>query len=228
MTIEIARYQIPLLLRRGVTGVILMTLLTAQTTQEWGSELALPHMATRAQSIPEKTEIIFDAEPFAGITPVRFTSTDETSISERLVYDDAPYRAEILYWKNRSGYSLIYTVMGTDPANPTGWEFFTGKQLTPDGTGKAPSPVGVIRYARFSTPESACFRFQGFWEFGSIWEERTRMLGGYVCRTDVAQISHAEIAGLLAHLGVRGKAPEQAPAPDGPEMKRDRIEPSNR
>ena len=228
MNSSIARGRVPLLMWRGALGATLIMLVSAQTTQEWGSELALPDMTTRAQSVPEETGITFDAEPFAGITPARFTATDETSISERLVYDDAPYRAEIVYWQNRSGYSLIYTILGSDPANPTGWEYFTGKQLTPDGTGKAPSPVGEIRYARFSTPESACFRFQVFWEFGSIWEERTRMLGGYVCRTDVAQVSHAEIAGLLAHLGVRGKEPEQTPAPDAPAAKRDRTESSNR
>lgn len=121
MNSSIARGRVPLLMWRGALGATLIMLVSAQTTQEWGSELALPDMTTRAQSVPEETGITFDAEPFAGITPARFTATDETSISERLVYDDAPYRAEIVYWQNRSGYSLIYTILGSDPANPTGW-----------------------------------------------------------------------------------------------------------
>ena len=199
--------------RIAVCATLLMAL-SAQTTQQWGSELALPGMSTLHQAVIEDSEIVWYAEPFAGADAERYTATDETALWEVLVYHPAPYRAEIIYWKNRPGYSLIYTVMGTDPSNPTGWEYFEGKRITPDGAGTAMSPVGEIRYKRFLIPEAACFRFQYFWEYGSTWEERTRMLGGYVCKADAVEFPHAEISDLLGRLGVRGKEPDAATAPN--------------
>ena len=58
--------------------------------------------------------------------------------------------------------------------------------------------------------------------------EKSRRLAGYVCKADTTELSHAEIADILARLGVRGKEPEQALALNAPDTKRDRQEPSTR
>lgn len=205
--------------RRLALCLALMLLVSAQTSDEttykWDASPDVLRVGMPApQPAPaDETVIVFYSEQFVDVKPSRFEIIHFFRKMEMLVYNAGSYRAELVYtWNPPRSLMLQIDWASSDPSNPTGFHFFKGKRMAATGSGFANSPLGRIRYTRFSIPDAVCFSFYHDW--GKLAGLYTRnSLTGYVCNTDPAGLSHDDITVILAQLGIRGKEPDRGLAP---------------
>jgi hypothetical protein len=164
---------------------------------------------------PEEAQIVFSAPPFSAVTPARFVAETMTANMETLNFDAGRYIAQIAYWKNRPGFIMFQKRTGLTAVQQS-WPFLQDKHLVSIDKDTGDSHVGPIKYERFSVAvDVKCFHFDKVLPLLS--GKRSHGVTGYVCKTGVERLPHAEIRELLEKLDVRGvgqSAPEkQLPAP---------------
>ena len=158
---------------------------------------------------PGDERIVFAAEEFEGTTPRRVRYTDVWEREEYALFQGNGAQAEIIYSAAKTDEAMIALAYNLVIARMVKtWNLNRNNVEAWGGKGEVSTPFGLFFYRRYKLARRnrVCFGFSGEWDEPSDDPQQRpgKVLFGYFCAKEGADLPYDRIEDLILRLGIRG------------------------